>query len=377
MSLYIEGDYLKCKNCTLDIPLRKIPKGFDPLKIKHGCNKEKRNNYDRFNRPGLIKKAINFTTATKDHIKAGHKSTKPELHKLRLEICNTCDHGDNEECFVCGCKLVKKAAWAEQECPLYKWPKKMKDLFWRDKKPGNLRNLFYGAGCFFIGGGPSLEKLNLDLLKERGILTFGVNNIAAWKNIKPNLWCSTDNPHSFHETIWSDPTIMKFVTNGNYSKIKAPPNCYTFQVNEDFNPYTFFTEPTVNFGNRSDLYDQDKQKGGRSVMYCSLRIMHYLGIKRVYLLGCDFHMDDSRPYLFDQHKWKGGIQTNNDHYAKMNVRFKHLDRESRKHDYRIYNCSPGSSLTAFEFLDYEKAIKEELIETPKSLAKMYGEKPHG
>lgn len=374
MPVHIENGYLLCTDCTFKIPLRKLPKGFDPLSLKHTCKKKDDLTYDRFRRPNLIKKAKNLVIATKEHIQAGHKQTKKELHELRLEICNTCNHGDNQECFVCGCNLTKKTSWAEQECPLKKWPSSVTDLLIRHKKPSNLANSFLNMGCFFIGGGPSLEKLNLDLLKERGILTYAVNNIAAYKNIRPNFWSSCDDPNSFHDSIWRDPAIMKFIRRENFKKIKEPPNCYTFEVNEDFDVKSFFNERTVCFGNRSDLKDAYGQKGGRSVIYCALRIMHYLGIRRVYLIGCDFKMEESRPYMFDQDKWSGGVHTNNKHYEMMNVRFKHLNEEARKLDYKIYNCSPGSSLTAFEQLDYEEAIKREKLETPASLANMYGKK---
>lgn len=377
MSLYVENERLKCNTCDLDVSTDKFPKGVSDLtKIRHECPNVKKvgsAQYNRSLRPNMVKRAITFAKASAEHIKAGHKQTSEELQKLRLDICNSCEHGDNTDCYICGCNIPKKVAWAEQKCPLGKWPtqKRMKDLLYRNKEPANLRNSFYNAGCFFLGAGPSLNDLDLGCLKNRGILTFGVNNVGAYNNIRPNFWCSADDPKSFHQAIWNDPGIMKFVKEVNYRKIPAPPNCYVFEFNEDFDAKTFFTEPTINFGCRSELYDAYGQKGGRSVMYCALRIIHYLGFKRLYLLGCDFNMREDKQYAFDQHKWKGGISTNNQHYKIMNVRFKHLDGEAKKHGFKIYNCTPNSGLTAFEQLSFEEAYKKELIETPKSLANMY------
>ena len=370
--LRVEEGYLKCSECNLNFPITQLPKNFDPLKIIHDCKKTEENKYNRFKRVGIVKKAINYTKATVKHKQAGKKETEPELHKIRLEVCNTCDHGDNKECFICGCDIPVKASWSEQSCPLYKWPRRMTDLVYRNnKQPANLKNTYFNAGCFFIGSGPSLEKIDLSLLKNRGILSFAVNNVAAFPGIKPNFWCCTDNPNSFHQAIWTDPSIIKFVRAANAEKVDYP-NLYSFDVNEDFKVETFFEEPTIAFGNHTDLIDAYGQKGGRSVIYCSFRLMYYLGIRRIYLIGCDFKMDESRPYVFNQQKWKGGVSTNNKHYEIMNIRFKHLNEKAKTLGLKFYNCSPESSLTAFDHLDFNEAIKRETIETPKTLANMYG-----
>ncbi len=373
---YVKDERLKCDNCTLDVPLKKLPKGIDPLKINHYCKPIQP--YNGSQKPSLTKQAINFTKAATVHIVKGKKPCPEPLHKIRLEVCNLCRHGDNNECFLCGCNIPTKASWKSSSCPVMKWPRNMSDLIFTGKdKPANLENKFYKAGCFFIGSGPSLETLNTKLLKERGILSFGANNIAAYRDIRPNFWVSCDGVSSFHKVIWKDPGIMKFVKRSNHEKIDTPPNTYYFDVNEDFMPQTFFTEPTVNFGNKSDLVDEFGGKGRRSVMHCALRIMFYLGIRRIYLIGCDFKMDEKRPYVFDQKKWSGGCNTNNKGYEIMNQRFKALDKESQKHGLKIYNCTPGSQLTAFEKLNYEDAIQNEILETPDSLANMYGDTKNG
>lgn len=379
MGLYVDGERIKCTDCTLDIPKKYIDKRFDLHKIKHSCTvPANQARYNRFKRPGLVKKAVNFTEASAKHIAKGNKPTPRTLQEIRLNECNLCDHGDNKECFICGCNIPTKASWAEQKCPLGKWPneKRIDTLLIRNSINSNLRDAFKNASCFYIGSGPSLEKLNLNLLLERGIMTFAVNNVAAYPGIRPNFWCSTDDPKSFHECIWTDPTIMKFIREKDLNKLpvemKNVQNIHTFQINEDFSVNRFFDEPTVCYGNHSELVDAYGGKGGRSTMYCVLRIAYYIGIRRLYLIGCDFKMTEERQYVFDQKKWIGGVRTNNQHYYMMNTRFKHLDERAKQLGYNIYNCSPASELTAFEYLDFEEAIRREKIPTPKSLAKLYG-----
>lgn len=58
------------------------------------------------------------------------KSTRQEI-LYRYNICNTCEEFNREysQCNICGCalstksKFLNKLAWADQECPLNKWPK--------------------------------------------------------------------------------------------------------------------------------------------------------------------------------------------------------------------------------------------------------------
>lgn len=58
------------------------------------------------------------------------KSTTKEITH-RYNICISCDKFDEQlsECMVCGCNVnrkkvfLNKLAWADQECPIGKWPK--------------------------------------------------------------------------------------------------------------------------------------------------------------------------------------------------------------------------------------------------------------
>jgi len=65
------------------------------------------------------------------HIYSGFpKSTKEEI-LYRFSICKLCTRYNaiKSECMECGCNLsekkifLNKLAWADQECPIGKWPK--------------------------------------------------------------------------------------------------------------------------------------------------------------------------------------------------------------------------------------------------------------
>lgn len=58
------------------------------------------------------------------------KCTKLEI-LTRYNICNSCEEFDKIKsvCNICGCNLsrkkrfLNKLAWADQECPIAKWPR--------------------------------------------------------------------------------------------------------------------------------------------------------------------------------------------------------------------------------------------------------------
>jgi uncharacterized paraquat-inducible protein A len=78
-----------------------------------------------------ILKLKTFIKSLTFHIYSGlPKSTVDEI-RYRYNICINCDQFNKEKsiCEVCGCnlstksKFLNKLAWADQECPIGKWPK--------------------------------------------------------------------------------------------------------------------------------------------------------------------------------------------------------------------------------------------------------------
>jgi hypothetical protein len=114
---------------TADLPLYKINAyrkswGLDELtedSKKEGeklpcktCNKKM---------PSLGKQAVNFITATVDHVADGMKNVSPEEQERRMSICRDCPFfvEGSERCSKCGCFLSKKTKWKSSSCPINKW----------------------------------------------------------------------------------------------------------------------------------------------------------------------------------------------------------------------------------------------------------------
>lgn len=70
----------------------------------------------------LKEKVVNFASAVVHHVAAGFPRLSDEETELRLDICHGCPQFHDRTCVLCGCNMRIKASWAEQKCPLGKWP---------------------------------------------------------------------------------------------------------------------------------------------------------------------------------------------------------------------------------------------------------------
>jgi hypothetical protein len=235
-------------------------------------------------------------------------------------------------------------------------------FFTQDNHSLWLGDLYRGRSAFLICGGPSFAKLDHAPLAEAGMLTMGINNSP--RTFRPNLWASVDSPDHWIRSIWLDPTITKFVPTSHANKrifdsnkwrfpgdtVGSCPNIIYYRRNEQFNAERFLWEDSMNWGNHT------KFGGGRSIMLPAIRILFILGIRKIFLLGCDFNMSPTATYHFDQARHRGSVSGNSATYQKLNEWFKQLRPHFEKEGLQIFNCNPESNLKAFPFISYEEAL---------------------
>jgi hypothetical protein len=81
------------------------------------------------------------------------------------------------------------------------------------------------------------------------------------------------------------------------------------------------------------------------------RLLYYLGVRRVFLLGCDFRMAERQPnYAFPQYRNRASIASNNRLYATLNRRLQRLGPYFDEAGYQVFNCTPGSGLTVYPYV---------------------------
>lgn len=206
-----------------------------------------------------------------------------------------------------------------------------------------------------------------------------VNNSPA-SGVRPNFWACVDDIPKFCHQWLEDPAVAKFVPveklhqtivrseNGRLYATKATigdvANVWSFESHKHFAPDSFLSEPAVfwgcgvvhEHGRQHITRDPYGESNGRSVMYPALKLLYVLGVRTVYLLGCDFTMQQDDPYGFDQWASQNNVQVNNESYRLIDRRFHLLRPYFEKAGFRVVNCTPGGNLTAFDRLPYDEAL---------------------
>jgi len=255
-------------------------------------------------------------------------------------------------------------------------------LFNRDGLNMFMGDIYKGSSAFLILGGPSFGELlkeetefngkfvsNRELLNMPGFITMATNN--APRSFRTTLQCSVDDPQNFIKSIWFDPKMTKFVPFDHAEKhifdnekweqtdtvVGECPNVHFYRRNEHFQPDQFLTEGTFNWGEHSDALDALGNKGGRSVMLVAIKLLYYLGIRKVFLLGCDFKMDSGSKYHFEQSRSVGSQKGNNATYEILKTRFESLLPFFEKADFKVFNCNLNSGLKVFPMIPFDEALK--------------------
>ena len=247
-----------------------------------------------------------------------------------------------------------------------------------DKRPLHLHNLYRGAAVFVVLSGLSLLQLDLDRLDRRGIASIGVNQSPSmWRT---NFWTYVDRARKFHDGIWKDPGVLKIIPSRHFGKplqtkvdgkfleltdqsgaaIKAKdmPGVIGYDRNAFFDPDKWLSEPSINWGNSKRSALRNKQPRCLNVMFAVTKIAYSLGFRRLYLLGCDFFMDDHQPYAFAQTKSAAGVKSNNNCYRIMNDMFGMLKPSFDAAGFQIFNCNAESGFAVFPHVSFDDAVAD-------------------
>jgi hypothetical protein len=254
----------------------------------------------------------------------------------------------------------------------------------RNKTPLPLADHFKGAPLFLILSGPSVLTCDLTKLRHRGILTMGVNNSPTV--FRTNLWTFVDPGKKFHHGIWYDPYILKLVPERRFKdKVRVKKDTGEFETSDDivtqvpnmvgyrrnafFNPDTWLWEDSINWGNSLKSSEANGHPRVLSVMLAALRQAFYLGMRRVYLVGCDFRMKLENPqnYAFPQARTLEAIGSNNAAYFSIAGLLSLLKPRFDEAGYEIYNCCAESGLKLFPYIPFEDAVVEATKRIPETL----------
>jgi len=239
---------------------------------------------------------------------------------------------------------------------------------YRYNQPINLANLWAPYPGFLVCGGPSINDFPLQRLKDRGIVSLAVNQVASYVPVR--AWCFSDSHYKFHYGMWIDPAIMTFApvpkisgrrrfhmqVNGefcNSAKTSICPNTFGFQRRTCFVPATFFETDYAHWG---PGYHQPKDVppiGCLCTMLIGIRLLHYLGVKRIYLLGVDWVGRDGKCYGFPDTK-----RERNRRYKRENAMLEALLPRFKEKGIEIFNCNLHSRCLLFDYISFDDALDD-------------------
>jgi hypothetical protein len=271
-------------------------------------------------------------------------------------------------------KIIKKirAVQSRSSNPKYELAAKGILLSDNERKIQGLHNINKGKRCFIIGNGPSLNLLDLSLLKNE--YTFGVN--AIYTNyekmgfyptyyVVEDFLVAEDRAAEINQYNKSD---IKFF--GNYLRYCLVPDDTTILLNVllDYSDYP-------NFPHFSDNLLHKLWVGG-TVSYLCMQIAFYMGFSEVYLIGFDhnYHIpkdanlgsnhvitstsDDQNH--FNAEYFGKGKRWHDPMLYRMEKAYRKARMTYETHNRLIANATTGGKLEVFERVAYPSLFKQKI-----------------
>ncbi len=218
---------------------------------------------------------------------------------------------------------------------------------------------------FVIGNGPSLNKTDLNLLKDE--VTFGVNGIflkAKDSSFKPTFYVVED--HLVAEDRQAE--IDDFT-----GPIKILPIylAYCLEESEDTIFYNHVPRKSYPQGFDFSIDAEECTYTGCTVTFSCLQLAYYLGFEEIYLVGVDcsydipedvketkeyniatLDMKSDDPNHFDPDYFGKGYRWHDPQVEKMREAYKEAHRVTQANSVNIYNATIGGKLEVFPRVDY-------------------------
>ncbi len=234
----------------------------------------------------------------------------------------------------------------------------------RDQQPrlSSFRDKHRGKRCFIIGNGPSLNRIDMNYLRDE--YTFAVNGFfykTRETGVAPTFYVVEDNH------VIADNTREISDLNGSlkfFPDIHAPQirdNDYTFFLLTDYGYYReghpFYCSPRFSRDIGNVIYT------GQSVTFVNFQIAYYMGFSEVYLVGMDFHYtvpkstqidgvnyhsQEDDPNHFHKDYFGKGKKWHDPMLDRVALAYKNAKSVFEDDGRRIINATVGGKLEIFE-----------------------------
>lgn len=212
--------------------------------------------------------------------------------------------------------------------------------------------------AFLLGRGWSATPERRKLITRADIPAMAINDYPK-DGPKPRYWCTGDPPHYFSERVWTDPDVMKFVglhsrdgerpRDGAYAPkhlVRESPNTFFFhQATNETDAEHWLFHPYISWGSTIGCEGGPQQlyaKGAaRSSMFIGMKLLFFLGYRRIYLCGCDCtpHHHAAPAY-----------------YETIIYLLNQIAQHFKRWGLQVYQTNRESFLRCFDFADFEEAV---------------------
>ncbi|RLA76452.1 MAG: hypothetical protein DRG78_18975 [Epsilonproteobacteria bacterium] len=227
--------------------------------------------------------------------------------------------------------------------------------------------------CFIVGNGPSLNKLDLDLLKDE--FTFGVNSIfymTERNGFRPTFYMVEDN-HVIYDNLTDINNYevpYKFFPSQYKKVIKPSSNTFFFNMNRGF-----YEENSPNYCiPRFSKNCHERMYAGQSVTIMNIQLAFYMGFTQVYLIGMDFDYKitekdevtghnilstkDEDENHFDPRYFGAGKKWLDPKLENVLTSYQFSKIKFERFNRKIYNATPGGKLNVFERVEFNSLFEK-------------------
>ncbi len=281
------------------------------------------------------------------------------------------------------------STWLEQNKNRFEDPLEVSDRFGRPAD--SLRGLWAPSPAFLVCGGPSLRDVRLDRLRERGVVSLGVNLSAAWVPVK--AWVFSDPQTKFHHGLYLDPGVMTFcpqpkmergfmvkMKDGSWRRttekikritvgitVRDCPNTFGYHRRTCFVPNEFFTTPYAHWGPGKHQPPDVPAIGCFCTMLIGIRLLHWLGVRKIYMIGVDHQGRDGKCYGFPNEKGERVAR-----YDLERQMLEALVEPMKRHGVELINCSATSRCNLYCYVPFDDAVDDCKGDVPNEPFDCYG-----
>ena len=198
--------------------------------------------------------------------------------------------------------------------------------------------------AILVGGGPSLNNIDISKLTGPGKTVFGLN--TTYPAVRPDVWIGMDDPKCYDSRVFHEP--FPKIMRGNYyekesegTKLTQFPNTYFASIEE--------------YSHKGDIFykigpDTQKFIWDKNVFVTALNLILYMGYRKIYLAGVDFsilkadYFHDNIKLAPKYKKWNQNLYEHLYEYTEW------FSSTGAMCGIEVYSLSPNSKIN--EFLPY-------------------------